>query len=77
MDITGVRSNSTNVLVPNFFLVFCGMLEMAESVLSTISDTSNVALTAGSSQHGKARLASAASNCVVARYFFLPALSLY
>ena len=45
---------------------------MAESFLSTINDTSNVAFTAGSSQHGNALLASAASNCVVAIYFVLP-----
>ncbi len=46
-----------------------GIFEMAVNLLSAIIVISNVALYWGSSQHGNARLASAASNWVVARYF--------
>jgi len=53
------------------------MFEIALRFLSISNETSNVAFTAGSSQHGNALLASAASNWVVARYFVLPDLSLY
>ena len=45
------------------------MLDIAVNLLSAIIEISNVALASGSSQQGNARLASAASNCVVARYF--------
>jgi hypothetical protein len=38
------------------------MLEIAVNLLSAIIEISNVALASGSSQHGNARLASAASN---------------
>jgi len=48
------------------------MFEIAVNFLSAIIEISKVALASGSSQHGNARLASAASNCVVARYFVLP-----
>jgi len=44
------------------------MLETAEYFFSAFIEISNVALELGISQQGKARLASAASNCVVARY---------
>ena len=39
-----------------------GMLEIAVRLLSVIILISNVAFASGSSQHGNARLASAASN---------------
>ena len=77
VDIIGVRPNLYRIFVPTVFLDMTGMFEIAPRCLSTKSETSNVALTAGSSQHGNALLASAASNCVVARYFVLPFLSLY
>ena len=48
------------------------MLEIAVNLFSAIIEISNVALASGSSQHGNALLASAASNCDVARYFVLP-----
>ena len=49
-----------------------GIFEIASRCLSTNNETSKVDLTDGSSQHGNALLASAASNCVVARYFVFP-----
>ena len=48
------------------------MFEIAASPPRAMMDMSNVALAAGSSKHGNARLASAASNCVVARRLVLP-----
>jgi len=51
------------------------MLEIAVKLLSTTRVTSKVALASGSSQHGNARLASAASNWVVARSLSLPLYS--
>ena len=77
VDITGVRPNLYRIFEPTIFLDATGMFEIASKCLSTKRDTSNVALTAGSSQQGNALLASAASNCVVARYFVFPFLSLY
>ena len=58
-------------MFPIFFFDFVGMLEIAVNLLSAIMDISNVAFASGSSQQGNARLASAASNWVVARYFVL------
>jgi len=63
------------IFEPTFLLATTGMFAIASKCLSTKRDTSNVALTAGSSQQGNALLASAASNCVVARYFVFPFLS--
>ena len=51
------------------------MFEMATRSLGTIRVTENVALNSGSSQHGKARRASAASNCVVAMVCSSPSSS--
>ena len=68
MDIRGVVSKRTAFLPPGAGSTpAMGMFEMASSSAGTTSVTSNVALTDGSSQQGKARRASVASNCVVAR----------
>jgi hypothetical protein len=48
------------------------MLDIAENLLSVNIEISKVAFVCGSSQQGKALLASEASNCVVARYLVLP-----
>ena len=79
----GVVSNVYRVLVPpplplpRDFFEATGMFEIAVSPPRATIDMSNVALAPGSSKHGKARLASAASNCVVARRLVLPPPSLY
>jgi len=52
------------------------MFDNAVKFLSAIIEIPNVAFASGSSQQGNALLASAASNCVVARYFVFP-FSLY
>ena len=77
VDIIGVRPNLYRIFESTVFLDIIGMFEIASRCLSTSNEMSNVAFTAGSSQHGNALLASAASNCVVARYFVFPLLSLY
>src|SRR5713226_4524948 len=75
VDIIGDRANLNIVFLPFFFLDTAGMLEIAVKLLSTIRVTSKVAFASGSSQHGKARIASAASNWVVASSFSLPLYS--
>ena len=61
-------------LPASFSFVATGMLEMAVLSPRTTIEMSNVALAPGSSKHGNARLASAASNCVVAMRIALPPL---
>ncbi len=61
--------------LPTRFFETTGMLDRASSPESVTSVTSNVAFASGSSQHGNARLASAASNWVVTIDFFFPDLS--
>ncbi|KAJ1440285.1 hypothetical protein B484DRAFT_443501, partial [Ochromonadaceae sp. CCMP2298] len=53
------------------------MLDRAVRCAGSRTLTVKVALTPGSSQQGKARLASSASNCVLAMTFFLPLASTY
>ena len=53
------------------------MFETASSSAGTTSVTSNDAFIEGSSQHGKARRASVASNWVVARCRSSPFMSVY
>ena len=69
MDIFGDSAKRTVFAPPSagVSLTIC-VLEMATRSEGTTSVTSKVALTAGSSQQGKARRASVASNWVVARY---------
>src|SRR3990172_12590534 len=62
VDIIGVLENLYLYLPPIFFFDITGMLEIAVRLLSVIILISNVAFASGSSQHGNARLASAASN---------------
>mmetsp|Transcript_7850 Transcript_7850/g.12366 ORF Transcript_7850/g.12366 Transcript_7850/m.12366 type:complete len:289 (-) Transcript_7850:637-1503(-) len=74
VDITGVVSNVT-VFLPSaasFTTAFSGMLLSATRSSGTVSVIPNVALSAGSSQHGKHRRASVGSNCVTARYRVSP-----
>mmetsp|Transcript_21651 Transcript_21651/g.56511 ORF Transcript_21651/g.56511 Transcript_21651/m.56511 type:complete len:291 (-) Transcript_21651:554-1426(-) len=77
-DMIGVVSNRT-VRVPSPFLesLTTGMFPRATKLSGTVSVTLNRALTAGSSQHGNARRASVASNCVTAPYFSSPAAFVY
>jgi len=49
-----------------------GIFDITVSDLGAVIVTSNSAFTAGSSQQGRQRLASVASNCVTAMYFSLP-----
>ncbi len=49
-----------------------GMLLIAVMCFGMVSANWNVAFSAGSSQHGSARRASVASNCVVPRYLVSP-----
>ena len=53
------------------------MFDSVVSSFGAVSVTSNVAFNDGSSQHGKARRASVASNCVVAMKRFSPCSSAY
>jgi len=53
------------------------MFEIAVNFPSVSILISKVAFASGLSQQGKALLASAASNCVVARYFVFPLEFLY
>ena len=78
VDITGVSENRTRLRPPSTadssaIIVF----ETACKSSGTTSVTSNVAFIDGSSQHGKARRASVASNCVVARCRSSPFTSVY
>jgi len=70
--MTGVFPNLYIVLPRSLVFDFTGMFDIAENLVSAIIEISKVAFASGSSQHGNARLASAASNCVVARYFVFP-----
>ena len=73
VDIMGVFSN---VIFLRFFCnseqLVSGMLATAVRSSGTIMVRIKTAFTAGSSQHGKALLASKASNCVDAIYCSLP-----
>ena len=58
----GVLANVCRVFLPSFFLEISFMLESAVRLLSARIEISKVAFASGSSQHGNALLASAASN---------------
>ena len=66
MDIFGVSWNRTVLSGPSTDSVATGMLDSVVSSFGAVRVTSNVAFSDGSSQQGKARRASVASNCVVA-----------
>ena len=73
-----VSSNRTRIRpLPRSSRSTSGPLEMAASPSGTIRVMANTALRSGSSQHGKARRASAASNCVVAIVWTSPSSSAY
>ena len=79
VDILGVWRKVTLRVSPSFWrmLVASGMLERASLSLGIVSESVNVAFRAGSSQQGKARRASRASNCVLPIHFFAPVASSY
>ena len=68
VDMTGVSPNLMDLKsAPTGFSSAIGVLDIATISLGMTSVTSNLALRDGSSQQGKARRASVASNWVVAR----------
>src|SRR3989344_996527 len=72
VDITGVFSNVTRLSFPLAMKDEAGILDNAVIPTGTLSVTEKVAFLAGSSQQGKHRLASVASNCVAAPQCFCP-----
>jgi hypothetical protein len=70
-----VGEKRTTFLSPTRRTSTIGELEKASTSRLTVSVTSKTALRSGSSQHGKARLASTDSNCVVAMVCVPPASS--
>ena len=77
VDMTGVLSNRISLFSPRSLTDFSGILERAVRSFGTQSVTSNVALSAGSSQQGRARRASVGSNCVTAPNLSSPAGVVY
>uniref|UniRef100_A0A182TJD9 Uncharacterized protein n=1 Tax=Anopheles melas TaxID=34690 RepID=A0A182TJD9_9DIPT len=68
--MTGVRSNLKCTVLSDASgrSSTTGMFDRATRLVGTIREISNVALMAGSSQQGKQRRASVASNCVTPAY---------
>ena len=62
---------------PSVSSLTTAVFETAARFAATTSVTPKTALNAGSSQHGKPRLASVASNCVAASVCGWPSASLY